>query len=115
MRFIVRVEEGQIIPKWYGVAWREFNSYHAICMITPFHWVARNFRWLWLWFMRPWPDYWEKRDAQIRAAANKDADLRVVRQVKKFTEAIEKDFHRRVDLEVGRRIDEALAQLKTEL
>lgn len=40
MRFVQAVPEGYMIPKWFGIAWRDFDTETVICMPVPFHIMA---------------------------------------------------------------------------
>ena len=44
MKFFHKIGEGEIIPAWYGLAWREMSSYGAMCMPIPFNIIAAMLR-----------------------------------------------------------------------
>src|SRR5258708_6761486 len=54
-----RLYEGDVIPWFYGVAWRNFTSNTFTCYIMPFNWV---FRWCrdFYWFLAQGPEYQTK-------------------------------------------------------
>lgn len=40
MSFIKHIHENEVIPNWYGVAWRDWISGRMVCMPVPFNMVA---------------------------------------------------------------------------
>ncbi len=42
----IKVYEGEVIPKWYGFAWREYAEAAIVVYPIPFNFVARFIRYL---------------------------------------------------------------------
>lgn len=40
MTFLKRVSELELIPKWYGIAYRERHICEAVCAPVPFNWIV---------------------------------------------------------------------------
>lgn len=47
--FFVKVEQGQTIPRFYGIAWSARGRDHAWAMPIPLNLVAAYLRAAWLW------------------------------------------------------------------
>jgi len=40
----MRIKEGEEIPWYYGIAWRNHAAREAVCFILPFNWIFRGIR-----------------------------------------------------------------------
>ena len=40
--------DGEMIPRFYGIAWREWNTYHRICYPIPFHLIIGFCRFIYI-------------------------------------------------------------------
>ena len=49
MKFIHIVGEGEMIPAWYGAAWRDLPTFNTICMPVPFNILAAIVRGTYYW------------------------------------------------------------------
>ncbi len=47
MKFIKEVREGEMIPPFHGIAWREFERDCAIALPVPLNWLASIARNVW--------------------------------------------------------------------
>lgn len=54
MKFLVRLQEGELIPPFHGVAWVEFMSNRAVCLPIPLNVVAGSLRSIWFWLRGGW-------------------------------------------------------------
>ena len=44
-KLIKRVRPGEMLPPFYGIAWRDYSTYEAVCLPVPLNlivWVGRN-------------------------------------------------------------------------
>lgn len=48
----MRIKENEIIPRWYGVAWRDFWLGEAVVLPIGIHWIAGVARHVWWEFRR---------------------------------------------------------------
>lgn len=48
-RLIFEVNEGSILPAWYGLAWHRYHKLSAVCMPLPFNILAAALRGVWIW------------------------------------------------------------------
>ncbi len=44
---IKRIKQGAIVPAWYGVAWREWDSHEAVCLPVGLNAIVAVTRWAW--------------------------------------------------------------------
>ena len=49
--FIRRIGEGEILPKGWGIAWREWNGFGAMIMPIPINIVVAHIRKIYYWFV----------------------------------------------------------------
>jgi len=50
LRLQIDALAGEEIPRWYGLAWRDYNRDVGICYPMPLHFIFGWARLLWLWF-----------------------------------------------------------------
>lgn len=48
MKIVRRVSMGEMVPRFYGVAWIEYRSHNAICLPVPLNLPAALLRRFWL-------------------------------------------------------------------
>lgn len=94
MKLKVFVPEAGIIPRYYGVAYRDFMRMGAVCYPVPLNRLVRMLRSVYFWLRIPHGDYWEARDGGILASYMNRTDKQW-----------EKKFNDAVDMEVVRRFD----------
>lgn len=49
MKFIKEIFEGELIPAWYGLAWRKWQTNSTVCLPVPLNIVAALVRAIWIW------------------------------------------------------------------
>ena len=52
MKFSIKVIHGELIPKWYGVSYLNFNDGRAVCHLIPLNIVVAIFQHIRWWFKR---------------------------------------------------------------
>ena len=53
LKFVKTIEEGGMLPRFYGIAWWTFYQRRAVCMPVPFNMVARVLRDGWQYMLAP--------------------------------------------------------------
>ncbi len=87
MKWSIRLPEGDEIPRGYGVAWRDWSSYRAICMPIPLNLVAGLARRMWFTTMRGvWPSQYERDVAQAYHRGRTDEAINKVEQLPRLVE-----------------------------
>lgn len=72
-----RLEQGQILPAWYGVAWIEWDSGRAVCLPVGLNIVAGAARQAWNWVRHGWrPVRLDPREAYAQGVRDGRAQQR---------------------------------------
>jgi len=53
MKLTRRIDQGEVIPKWYGVAYEDWLQCQAVCAVVPLNLVIRLGFAIWIFFKYP--------------------------------------------------------------
>ncbi len=76
----VFVPEAAEIPKWYGIAYRDFSRMGAVCYPIPLNWPVRWARSIWILLRIPGPNWVEEWDGAAYAEGLRQGKLIGYRQ-----------------------------------
>lgn len=85
----MRVRENEAIPRFHGLAWRDYLRNEAVCFLFPLNWVARWSRSAWRLVTRPRHNWIEKLEYEFMCKYQVDR--------RKFESLVEEEVNRRMD------------------